>query len=282
MKITTETIKILRNQTQAGILSCKKALEKTSGNIEEAVLLLKKEGIIKATKNSSDKVAAEGLTNVAICGNKAILFELNTETDFVAKNKIFLNLYNKITELLLTSDELFSTVADFLKLRIKKQNVQNIILETAAVLKEKIVLSRLQVVTKNTQESFGFYKHQGGKISSLVVLSKDCPEVAMDLPIHIVGFNPKFISKDQADPQFIAKEKKFFLSKTLEEKTQQKSLSSNIIEKIVEQRLNKFLEEICLLEQPLYNNQDQTVSAYLDTYQIKIIAFYRFEVGKRF
>ncbi|PQP79980.1 elongation factor Ts [Candidatus Phytoplasma phoenicium] len=280
MKITPEMIKILRNKTQAGMLNCKKALEKTEGNIEEAVLLLKKEGIIKATQNS-DKVAVEGLTNVAIRGNKAVLFELNTETDFVAKNQIFLNLYDKITELLLNSDETFTTVADFLKSRAQNNSVQNFLLEASAVLKEKIVLNRLQIVTKKTLESFGFYKHQGGKISSLVVLSKECPAVAMDLPIHIVGFKPKFISKEKTDPQFITKEKNFLLSKTLEEINQKKTLSSEIIDKIVNQRLNRFLEEICLLEQPLYNNSDQKVGEYLDKYQIQIIAFYRFEVGER-
>lgn len=280
MKITPEMIKILRNKTQAGILNCKKALEKTEGNIEEAVLLLKKEGIIKATQNS-DKVAFEGLTNVAINGNKAVLFELNTETDFVAKNQIFLNLYDKITELLLNLDETFTTVSDFLNSRVQNNSVQNLILEASAVLKEKIVLNRLQIVTKKTLESFGFYKHQGGKISSLVVLSKECPAIAMDLPIHIVGFKPKFISKEQADPQFITKEKKFFLSKTLEETNQKKTLSSEIIDKIVNKRLNKLLEEICLLEQPLYNNSEQKVGEYLDEYQIQIIAFYRFEVGER-
>lgn len=279
MKINPEMIKILRNKTQAGILNCKKALEKTKGNIEEAVLLLKKEGIIKATQNS-DKVAAEGLTNVAIRGNKAVLFELNTETDFVAKNQIFLNLYNKITELLLNSNETFATVSDFLNSRVENNSVQNLLLEASAVLKEKIVLNRLQIVTKKTSESFGFYKHQGGKISSLVFLSKECPTAAMDLPIHIVGFKPKFISKEQTDPQFITKKKKFFLSKTLEETNQRKTLSSEIIDQIVNQRLNKLLEEICLLEQPLYNNSEQKVGEYLDKYQIKIISFYRFEVGE--
>ncbi|MDV3198348.1 MAG: translation elongation factor Ts [Vigna little leaf phytoplasma] len=279
MPITIEIIKIVREKTKAGMLHCKKALEKTNGNIEQAIQLLTKENINKTIQN--DKIPSEGLTNVFICNNKAFLFELNTETDFVAKNDLFLQLYNKLSEILSKTDDSVQNINDFLNFKIENKNVQELISETSAILKEKIILNRLKIVKKNPQESFGYYKHQGGKISALVVLSKACPEVEMNLPVHIVGFNPKFISKEQVDPEFLTLQKELLFNKTRQETKNKKSLSEKMINQIVNQRLDKMLENICLLEQKLYCNLEQTVKEYLNQYKIEIRSFYRFELGEK-
>ncbi|WEK82664.1 MAG: elongation factor Ts [Candidatus Phytoplasma pruni] len=278
MKITLEMIKELRKKTQSGMMNCKQALEHTQGNMDKAVAYLKEKGMITANKKK-DKVSAEGLTNVAFKGNKAVLFELNSETDFVAKNEHFIALLEQLKNSLLDADASVKTVEDFLNYHWNGQRVKNIILDKAAIIKEQIVLKRIQTVYKKDNESFGLYKHQGGKISALVHFDKQNKEAQTHIPIHVAGFNPKFLSKEAVDPNFIKTEKQLFLEKTINEKAKQ-NLPSGLLDKIASDRLNKVLEEICLLEQPFYNDTDQKVKEFLQVNQTNVIAYYRFEVGE--
>ncbi|WP_017193258.1 translation elongation factor Ts [Vaccinium witches'-broom phytoplasma] len=278
MKITIEMIKELRKKTQSGMMNCKQALEHAQGDMEKAVNYLKEKGMMKA-EDKKDRVSAEGLTNVAFKGNKAVLFELNSETDFVAKNEHFIALLEQLKNSLLDADASVKTVEDFLNYHWNGQSVKNIILDKAAIIKEQIVLKRIQTVYKKDNESFGLYKHQGGRISALVRLDKQNEEAQTHIPIHVVGFNPKFLSKEVVDPNFIKTEKQLLLEKTINEKAKQ-NLPSGLLDKIANNRLNKILEEICLLEQPFYNDTDQKVKEFLQANQTNVIAYYRFEVGE--
>ncbi|WP_017192684.1 translation elongation factor Ts [Italian clover phyllody phytoplasma] len=278
MKITIEMIKELRKKTQSGMMNCKQALEHAKGNMDKAVDYLKEKGMIEANKKK-DRVSAEGLTNVAFKGNKAVLFELNSETDFVAKNEHFIALLEQLKNSLLDADASVKTVEDFLNYHCNGQKLKNIILDKAVIIKEKIVLKRIQTVYKKDNESFGLYKHQGGRISALVHLDKQNEEAQTHIPIHVAGFKPKFLSKEVVDPNFIKTEKQLLLEKTINEKAKQ-NLPSGLLDKIASNRLNKVLEEICLLEQPFYNDTDQKVKEFLQANQTNVIAYYRFEVGE--
>ncbi|MFR0367749.1 translation elongation factor Ts [Candidatus Phytoplasma palmae] len=284
MKITLDKIKLLKQRTQVGILNCKKVLEKTNGDIEKAIILLKKEGLVKAkqiNQINSENNTVEGLTGVAVKGNKAIMFELNTETDFVARNEIFLGLYKEIEKNLLLADRSINNLQDFLNYEIpnEKKNIQELILEKISILKEKIILRRIKVIYKKDEESFSFYKHQKGIISSLVLFGKSCPESLEEIPVHIVAMKPIFISKDKIDSNFLNQKRNIFFDQVTQEHPD-KNLE---IKKLISSRLlENFLNEKCLLEQNLYNNPKQKVKEYLKSKDSTVLEFYRFEVGEIF
>ncbi|WP_341266356.1 translation elongation factor Ts [Candidatus Phytoplasma fraxini] len=278
MKITLEMIKELRQKTQAGITYCKKALEETKGDVDSAVDILKKKGLYH--KPDQKKDILQGLTNVLIHKNKAILYEFNAETDFVVQNENFTELYNKIGQILLEADMSVKTLTDFLKYKYNGLTVEEIIAQKAFVIKEQIILSRIQIVYKKDKEGFGFYKHQRGKISSLVHLSNSSADVEEHLPVHIVAMKPKFINKDSADMKFFVQEKENLLEQ-IKQKNINKPLNDKILEKIAENNLKVLIEKHCLLEQPFYMDFTQKVSEYLNHNNTNIIAYYLFEVGKR-
>ncbi|MDO8167969.1 translation elongation factor Ts [Candidatus Phytoplasma melaleucae] len=188
-------IKQLRDLTKLNFKYCIKALEQSEGNVEKAIQLLKDQNLINSTKIKQNETP-EGLTSVLFKKNKAILLELNTETDFVAKNKYFTDLIIQLEKILLEADGSVQTINDFLKYDQNNTNnkIEDIISKTKNILRENIVLSRIKIVYKKESEIFGSYKHQGGKISTLVCLTNSCPEVAKNLAIHITGYNPQSIN----------------------------------------------------------------------------------------
>ncbi|MDV3195993.1 MAG: translation elongation factor Ts [Candidatus Phytoplasma stylosanthis] len=279
MKIKIELIKKLRDETQAGIQDCKKALEQKNGDFEAAFSLLREKSLFYF-KNKKNKENKEGLTNVIVQDNKAILYELNAETDFVVLNKNFIELYDKIGEILLKAEPSIKTLNDFLNYYKNGQTVQEMILEKSFVIKEQISLSRIQVVYKKEKESFGFYKHQGGKISSLVHLENCSPDVQEHLPVHIVGMKPKFLSKETVEENFILEERKNLLQQ-IKQKNIKKPLNNDILNKIVDNSLNSIKEKNCLLEQPFYIDDKQKVKEYLLKNKTNVIGYYFFEVGQK-
>lgn len=279
MKITIEMIKELRQETQAGITNCKKALEETNGDIESAINLLKEKGLFYHKKNKTKDIV-EGLTNVVVKNNKAILYELNAETDFVVQNKNFMELYNQLENILLEADSSIQNLKDFLKYQWNGQSVEELISQKSFIIKEQIVLSRIQIIYKKDDEGFGFYKHQGGKISALVHLTKSSADVEEHMPVHIVGMKPKFLSKELIDMNFLNKEKEILLEQ-LKEKNSHKPLKDELLNKIVENKFNTLIEQTCLLEQPFYMESNQKVKEYLNQNKTDIINYYYFEVGKK-
>jgi len=277
--ITAAMVKELREKTSAGMMDCKKALTATDGNMDEAVTWLRERGIAKAVKKEG-AVAAEGLCSYAIKGNKCVLFELNSQTDFVAQNAKFIDLLNTVGEILVNSDAKCTDCA--LKVENNGKSLETIILEASGVIGEKISLRRVTVLEKTDSQVFGAYKHMGGRIVSVVILDGNDDAVAKDVSMHIAALSPKYVSKDDIPADVIEKEREVILAAALNENaTSAKPKPENIIaERIVPGRLDKNLKEICLLSQAFVKNPDQTVEAYVKGAKCNVVTFIRLEVGE--
>ncbi|MBS2126481.1 elongation factor Ts ['Fragaria x ananassa' phyllody phytoplasma] len=273
MKITINMIKELRQKTHVSMIECKKSLEKTSGNIEKAIVLLREKGIIKASQKQH-RITDEGLINIIIDQNNAFLYELNSETDFVAKNEHFQQLVKIIGKTILQKQ--LQTVEDILSTTYQNKKIKNLILEKISILGETITLKRVLKITKKDQECFGTYKHQGGRISVLTILKNNCTLVAEDIAMHIAAVEPKFLTFDQIDPQFIKLEKNILQKQTEKELLGKKPL--HILDKIVQERLNKILRDHCLLEQFFIKNPKQKIKDYLKENQTDVTYFIRWAI----
>ena len=277
--ITAQMVKELREKTSAGMLDCKKALTATDGNMEEAVTWLRERGIAKAEKKAG-VVAAEGLCSYAISGNKCVLFELNSQTDFVAQNAKFIALVEQVGNIILASNA--TNTEEALEVVEGGKNLATIILEASGVIGEKISLRRVQVLTKTDAQVFGAYKHMGGRIVTVAVVNGDNEAVAKDVAMHVAALAPRYVSYQDIPAEVIAKEKEIILAAALNENaTSAKPKPENIIEtRIVPGRLDKQLKEICLLSQEFVKNPDQTVEAYVNGAKSSVACFVRLEVGE--
>ncbi len=277
--ITAQMVKDLREKTSAGMLDCKKALTATDGDMEAAVTWLREKGIAKAVKKEG-AIAAEGLCSYAIKGNKAVVFELNSQTDFVAQNAKFVDLLNKVGEIIVNSDAKCTECA--LKVEAEGKDLNTIILEASGVIGEKISLRRVTVLEKTDAQVFGAYKHAGGRIVVVAVLDGNDEVVAKDVAMHVAAMGPRYVSKDDIPAEEVAKEREIILATALNENaTSAKPKPEQIIaDKIVPGRLEKSLKEICLLSQAFVKNPDQTVEAYVAGAKSKVVTFIRLAVGE--
>ena len=277
--ITAQMIKELREATSAGMLDCKKALNETDGDMEKAVIWLRERGIAKAVKKAS-AVAAEGLCSLEVKGNKAVLFELNSQTDFVAQNAKFTDLIKKIGEALVNSNA--TNDAEALQVNVDGKTLETVILEASGVIGEKLSLRRVTVLEKKDDEVFGAYKHMGGKIVVVVRVKGDNEVVAKDVAMHVAALNPRYVSKDDIPAEVIESEREIILTTALNEnKDSDKPKPEEVIKtRIVPGRLEKNLKEICLLSQQFVKNPDQTVEAYLTGNKSSVVNFVRLEVGE--
>ena len=224
--ITASMVKELRERTSAGMMDCKKALAATDGNMDEAVTWLRERGIAKAVKKEG-AVAAEGLCSFAIKGNKCVLFELNSQTDFVAQNAKFTDLIANVGEILVNSDATCTECA--LKVESNGKNLETIILEASGVIGEKISLRRVTVLEKNDNQVFGAYKHMGGRIASVVLVDGTDEVVAKDVAMHIAALAPKYVSKDDIPADVIEKEREVILAAALNENATSANQSLRIL-----------------------------------------------------
>lgn len=272
MNISANDVKNLRDMTGAGMMDCKKALVECNGDIDKAIDYLREKGISKAAKKQS-RIAAEGLTNVFVDGNNAVILELNSETDFVAKNKDFQDLVQKIGETILSNGA--KTLKEALALSTDEGTIEELIVNATATIGEKLSLRRFEYVTKNDNEVFGRYLHLGGKMSVLSVIEGGNDDVAKDISMQIVAMNPKYIDRDSVSTEEVEHEREVLKTQALEE-----GKKEEFVDKIIEGRLNKFFEEICLLEQVFVKNSDLKVKDYLKNNNSKVISFIRYEVGE--
>jgi elongation factor Ts len=272
MAISAKLVKELRDKTGAGMMDCKKALTATEGDLDKAVDWLREKGIAKAEKKSG-RIAAEGLCNAVSKGNEAIVFELNSETDFVAKNQQFLDLLDDLANTLIDSDA--TNEVEALAVDMGGQTVSDVLVSATAKIGEKFSLRRFTRVTKSDDESFGIYKHMGGKIISLTVVKNADEEVARDVAMHVAAINPKYLDQSQISDEVIAHEKEVLTNEALNE-----GKPANIVEKMVMGRLNKYLKEICLVNQPFVKNPDLTVEKFVKQNGGEIVSFLRLEVGE--
>ena len=187
--VTPSMVKELREKTGAGMLDCKKALEASDCNIEEAIKWLREKGIAKAEKKAS-RVAAEGLCSYAFNGDSAVIFEVNSETDFVAQNEKFTSLIAKVGEIIANSDAMCTNCA--LEINVEGKTLNEVILEASGTIGEKLSLRRVQRVVKTDAQAFGFYKHQGGRIVSLTLLNGTNEDCAKDVAMHVAASSPKY------------------------------------------------------------------------------------------
>lgn len=274
MAITAQLVKELRERTGAGMMDCKKALVETDGDIDKAIDLLREKGIAKAAKKG-DRIAAEGLTSIVVKGNDAVILEVNSETDFVAKNEGFQVLVKELAEHLLANKPesvevaLEQTLANGTK-------VEEHINAAIATIGEKLSLRRFQVATKTDADAFGAYLHMGGRISVLSVLEGTTDEeTAKDVSMHIAALKPKYVSRDQVDASELDHEREVLTQQALNEGKPEK-----IVAKMVEGRINKFYQEICVSEQDFVKNPDVKVGQFVESKGGKIKSFVRYEVGE--
>ncbi|NLD26097.1 MAG: elongation factor Ts [Acholeplasmataceae bacterium] len=270
--ISAALVKELREKTGAGMMDCKKALVETNGNLEEAITWLREKGIMKAQKKA-DRIAAEGMCAYAISGNKAVIYEVNSETDFVARNEKFQAIVQEIGQAILDSDA--KNTEEALVAPSASGNISDLLINATATIGEKISLRRVNVLTKTDEQVFGAYSHMGGKIVVLDILQGDDPLVAKDVCMHIAAMNPKYLDKNSVDQEYLEKEKEIITQETLNE-----GKPAQIVDRIVAGKIDKFLKTICLVDQEFVKNPEQTVGKFVESHKSKIITYVRLEVGE--
>lgn len=273
-KITAQMVKELREKTGAGMMDCKKALTEVNGDMDAAVDHLRKTGLSSSEKKAG-RIAAEGSAYVHVDGNEAIIVEVNAETDFVAKNEGFQTLVKELAEHLLATKP--ATIEDAHETKLENgHTVSEHISNAVAKIGEKITLRRFEISTKTDADAFGPYLHMGGTIGVLVTLEGSTDEeAAKDVAMHIAAMNPKYVSRDEVPAEEVEREKKVLTEQALNE-----GKPENIVAKMVEGRIGKYFEEICVLDQAFVKDSDQKVGAFVKTTGGTLKSFTRFAVGE--
>ena len=272
-QITASLVKELRERTGAGMMDCKKALTQTDGNIDAAIDYLRENGIAKAAKKA-DRIAAEGLSHIEVKGNKAVILEINSETDFVAKNEKFVALVKNVAEAILAAEP--ATLEEALQVEAQGGTVEAVINEGIATIGEKLSLRRFEVVTKSDADAFGAYSHMGGRIGVLTLVEGSTDEeAAKDVAMHIAALAPKYLDESEVPADVLEHEKKVLTEQALNE-----GKPANIVEKMIVGRINKFLEEITVVKQKFVKDDSFTVEKFLASKGGKLAKFVRYEVGE--
>jgi len=273
MAITAQLVKELREKTGAGMMDCKKALVATEGNLEAAIDFLREKGLAAAGKKA-DRIAAEGTTYILENGNEAIVLEVNAETDFVAKNEKFQVLVASLAEQLLAAKP--ESVEAALELEKDGVKIVDQISTATATIGEKISLRRFEIKTKTDADAFGAYLHMGGKIGVLVQLNGTTDAAAAkDVAMHIAAINPTYVSRDEVSAEEVERERKVLTEQALNE-----GKPENIVAKMVEGRLGKYFEDVCLLDQTFVKNSDQKVRDFVKSTGGSVASFTRYAVGE--
>ena len=272
MEVTAQMVKELREKTGAGMMDCKKALGECNGNIEASIDYLREKGIAKSAKKEA-RIAAEGLANIYIKDNKAVILEVNSETDFVSKNEEFTDMIDKIGSSILESDA--KTLEEALKVKTSEGNIEDLIIAKTAKIGEKLSLRRIEVVEKSDSEVFGSYLHMGGKIAVLSLLKGASEEVAKDIAMQAAAMHPNYIFVSDIPEDVLANERKIQKELAMSE-----GKPADIAEKMVEGRIKKYYKEVCLAEQAFIKDGDISVADYVKKNNGEIINVIRYEVGE--
>ncbi|MFR2518823.1 translation elongation factor Ts [Peptostreptococcus stomatis] len=284
MAVTAQMVKELREATGAGMMDCKKALTEADGNMERAVDILREKGLSKAAKKA-DRVAAEGLVTIKTNADNtlAAVVEVNSETDFVAKNQDFKDFVADVAEMVLEGD---ATDLDALLASNHKEGkaLKDVLNDRVATIGEKLDVRRFERI--DTKGKVAGYIHGGGKIGVLVELATDSNDervlsLGKDIAMQVAAMNPKYISRDDVDPEYIAHETEILTQQALNE-----GKPANIVEKMVVGRLNKELKEVCLVDQVFVKDSELTISKLIAKVakevasDISIASMVRYEVGE--
>ena len=270
--ITAKQVSELREITGSGMMDCKKALTECNGDIEAAVDWLREKGFAKATKKA-DRIAAEGLANIYVSGNKAVILEVNSETDFVSKNEEFKGLLDTIGNITLKSDA--KTLEDVMALSCEEGTINDLVVAKTAKIGEKLSLRRIEVVEKADDEFFGNYLHMGGKIAVLTVVKGANEEVAKDVAMQAAAMKPEYLCESEVPAEVVEREKAVLTEQAINEGKQ-----PDIAEKMVIGRIKKFFKEICLVDQAFVKDGDISVGQYVKNNGGEVTKMVRFEVGE--
>lgn len=269
---TAQDVKNLREKTGAGMLDCKKALDETKGNIEEAINWLREKGISKAAKKA-ERIAAEGLSEAVSNDTNAVIIEVNCETDFVARNEEFKTLINTIANAILNNE--VKTMEDANKLVVDNETIEEKIVAFTAKIGEKISFRRFEKLAKTESQEFGIYSHMGGKITSVVVIEGNNHEVAKDIAMHVAAMNPSYLVSSDIPEDVLNKEREI-----IKEQSMNEGKPAEIAEKMVEGRIRKFFKEVCLVEQEFIKDPSLSVGNYAKNNNCSIVKMVRYEVGE--
>lgn len=270
--VTAEMVKNLREKTGAGMMDCKKALAETNGDMAAAEDYLREKGIAKANKKES-RIAAEGLANIFVDGNKAVILEVNSETDFVSKNEEFTDMIKEIGMALLKSNA--KTLEEAMDVNTENGTIKDLIVAKTAKIGEKLSLRRFQILTLEDGEVFGSYIHMGGKIASLVVLKGANEEVAKDVAMQQAAMRPSYVFISDVPEDVVNHEKE-----VQKELAMGEGKPAEIAEKMVEGRMHKFYKEICLVEQAFIKDGGLSVNQYIKNNGGELKTAIRYEVGE--
>ena len=272
-QITASLVKELRERTGAGMMDCKKALTQTDGDIDAAIDYLRENGIAKAAKKA-DRIAAEGLSYIEVKGNKAVILEINSETDFVAKNEKFVALVKNVANAILAAEP--KSLEEALQVQAEGGTVEAVINEGIATIGEKLSLRRFEILTKTDADAFGAYSHMGGRIGVLTLIEGSTDEqAAKDVAMHIAALAPRYLDESEVPADVLEHEKKVLTEQALNE-----GKPANIVEKMIVGRINKFLEEITVVKQKFVKDDSLTVEKFVASKGGKLAKFVRYEVGE--
>ncbi|MDO7654408.1 MAG: translation elongation factor Ts [Paracoccaceae bacterium] len=272
MAITAQMVKELRDSTGAGMMDAKKALTETEGDMEAAVDWLRTKGLAKAAKKSG-RIAAEGLVGVSVLGGKGVAVEVNSETDFVAKNGDFQNMVRGITTTALTVGDIDALkVAD-----LNGKSVDTVVTEAISVIGENISVRRMATLSGDTVAA---YVHNSaadgmGKIGVLVAIKGTDNGIAKQIAMHIAATNPASLSEADLSPELVAREKSI-----LTEQARESGKPEAVIEKMIVGRMAKYFEEVTLLGQKFVMNPDITVEQAAKDAGVEVVGFVRMSVGE--
>lgn len=266
-------VKDLRERTNAGMMDCKKALEASNGDMDQAIEWLRKNGMAKAAKKEG-RIAAEGITKMLVDGNQALILEVNSETDFVAKNEKFIEFVNKLADVIMKSDA--TDMESALALTTENGTVSDMTAAAVAQIGEKISFRRFTRLTKNDNQVFGSYSHMGGRIAALVLLNGTDQEAAYEIAMHAAAMNPQYVKSSEVPTEVLEKEKSIMREELLKE-----GKPADRIENILVGKVNKYYSEICLEDQIFIKAENkETVKAYAEAHGCEIVNMIRYEVGE--
>lgn len=266
-------VKDLRERTGAGMMDCKKALQETNGDMDQAIDWLREKGIAKAAKKEG-RIAAEGTTKMLVDGNTAIILEVNSETDFVAKNEKFTTFVDKLTNAIMNSD--VTDMDSALAITTDEGTVSDMIVNAVSQIGEKISFRRFEKVIKTDSQVFGTYSHMGGRIATLVVLEGANSEVAKEVAMHAAAMNPQYVKASEVPTEVLEREKEIMREQLLNE-----GKPADRIENILVGKVNKYYSEICLEDQVFIKAENkETVKDYVKANGGEIVSMIRYEVGE--
>ena len=277
MAITAAQVKELRDLTGAGMMDCKKALTATDGDVKKAIDWLRENGLAKAAKKEG-RIAAEGLAKILIDGNRAVMVEINSETDFVAKNDQFLALLDETARTILASDA--KTVEEALALTCGEGTLNDAFVNAVATIGEKITLRRFVTIDKNDDEIFGSYTHQGGRITAVtVVKGTQDGQVAKNMAMQVASMNPTYVSRKDM-PQDVVEHERSVQEGVVANDPNLASKPDKVKAGIVEGRLSKLLQDMCLVDQEFFLDTDQKCGPYIKSNNAEVLRFEKYTAGE--